>query len=113
MMINKTLHGKLKIEQHERTIEQHEWSIEQHEWSIEQHEWSIEQHEWSIEQHERSIPESFCHSLKTELVHHCDFATRAEAKQEIFEYKKREVISHSLKFFDKVRRFTPFSWVCR
>jgi transposase InsO family protein len=22
----------------------------------------------------------------TELVHHCDFATRAEAKQEIFEY---------------------------
>jgi transposase InsO family protein len=24
--------------------------------------------------------------LKTELVHHSDFATRAEAKQEIFEY---------------------------
>ena len=32
--------------------------------------------------------ESFFHSLKTELVHHCDFATRAETKQEIFEYIK-------------------------
>jgi hypothetical protein len=31
-------------------------------------------------------PRYIQHSLKTELVHHCDFATRAEAKQEIFEY---------------------------
>jgi hypothetical protein len=30
--------------------------------------------------------ERFLALLKTELVHHCDFATRAEAKQEIFEY---------------------------
>ena len=35
---------------------------------------------------DNAVTESFFHSLKTELVHHCDFATRAEAKQEIFEY---------------------------
>jgi transposase InsO family protein len=35
---------------------------------------------------DNAVAESFFHSLKTELVHHCDFATRAEAKQEIFEY---------------------------
>lgn len=30
--------------------------------------------------------ESFFHTLKTELVHHCRFQTREEAKQTIFEY---------------------------
>jgi transposase InsO family protein len=35
---------------------------------------------------DNAVAESFFHSLKTELVHHCDFATRVEAKQEIFEY---------------------------
>jgi len=35
---------------------------------------------------DNAVAESFFHSLKTELVHHCDFATRAEAKQAIFEY---------------------------
>jgi transposase InsO family protein len=35
---------------------------------------------------DNAVAESFFHSLKTELVHHFDFATRAEAKQEIFEY---------------------------
>jgi transposase InsO family protein len=35
---------------------------------------------------DNAVAESFFHSLKTELVHHCDFATRAEAKQETFEY---------------------------
>tara|TARA_R100001369_G_scaffold51146_2_gene77859 strand:- start:51699 stop:51947 length:249 start_codon:yes stop_codon:yes gene_type:complete len=30
--------------------------------------------------------ESFFHTLKTELVHHEDFKTRAEAKHVIFEY---------------------------
>jgi len=35
---------------------------------------------------DNAVAESFFHSLKTELVHHCDFSTRAEAKQEIFEY---------------------------
>jgi len=30
--------------------------------------------------------ESFFHTLKTELVHHRRYQTRAEAKQEIFEY---------------------------
>jgi len=36
---------------------------------------------------DNAVAESFFHSLKTELVLlHCDFATRAAAKQEIFEY---------------------------
>jgi transposase InsO family protein len=35
---------------------------------------------------DNAVSESFFHSLKTELVHHFDFATRAEAMQEIFEY---------------------------
>jgi len=35
---------------------------------------------------DNAVAESFFHSLKAELVHHCDFATRSEAKQEIFEY---------------------------
>ncbi len=35
---------------------------------------------------DNTVAESFFNSLKTELVHHFDFATRAEAKQEIFEY---------------------------
>jgi putative transposase len=30
--------------------------------------------------------ESFFHSLKTELVHHCDYQTRDEARRDIFEY---------------------------
>jgi putative transposase len=30
--------------------------------------------------------ESFFHTLKTELVHHCQFATREQAKREIFAY---------------------------
>ena len=45
---------------------------------------------------DNAVAESFFHSLKTELVHHCDFSTRAEAKQEIFEYI--EV------FYDRKRR---------
>jgi transposase InsO family protein len=32
---------------------------------------------------DNAVAESFCHSLKTELVHHCDFATRAEAKRTV------------------------------
>jgi len=32
------------------------------------------------------VPESFFHSMKTELTHHCQFQTREEAKQAIFEY---------------------------
>ena len=35
---------------------------------------------------DNAVAESFFHSLKTELVHHCDFETRSEAKQKIFEY---------------------------
>jgi putative transposase len=30
--------------------------------------------------------ESFFHTLKTELVHHCQYATRQQAKREIFAY---------------------------
>jgi len=35
---------------------------------------------------DNAVSESFFHSLKTELVHHERFATRAEANQAIFEY---------------------------
>jgi len=35
---------------------------------------------------DNAVSESFFHTLKTELVHHLDFKTREEAKQEIFEY---------------------------
>ena len=35
---------------------------------------------------DNAVSESFFHTLKTELVHHCNYKTRAEAKHEIFEY---------------------------
>lgn len=35
---------------------------------------------------DNAVAESFFHTLKTELVHHRDFNTRAEARAEIFEY---------------------------
>ena len=34
----------------------------------------------------RPVSESFFHALKTELVHHQHYQTRAEAKRDIFEY---------------------------
>ena len=35
---------------------------------------------------DNSVAESFFHTLKTELTHHCQFRTREEAKRAIFEY---------------------------
>jgi len=35
---------------------------------------------------DNAVAESFFHTLKTELTHHEKFKTRAEAKQEIFNY---------------------------
>ena len=35
---------------------------------------------------DNAVAESFFHTLKTELVNHCHFETRHQAKQEIFEY---------------------------
>ena len=35
---------------------------------------------------DNAVSESFFHTLKTELTHHCQFKTREEAKQAIFEY---------------------------
>lgn len=35
---------------------------------------------------DNSVAESFFHTLKTELIHHCQFRTREEAKRAIFEY---------------------------
>ena len=35
---------------------------------------------------DNAVAESFFHTLKTELVHHQDYETRREAKQEIFEF---------------------------
>lgn len=35
---------------------------------------------------DNAVAESFFHTLKTELVHHCDFQTREKARAAIFEY---------------------------
>ena len=35
---------------------------------------------------DNAVSESFFHTLKTELVHHCQFKTRKDAQQAIFEY---------------------------
>jgi len=35
---------------------------------------------------DNAVAESFFHTLKTELVHHCDYKTRDEARSSIFEY---------------------------
>lgn len=35
---------------------------------------------------DNAVSESFFHTLKTELTHHCQFKTREDAKQAIFEY---------------------------
>ena len=35
---------------------------------------------------DNAVAESFFHSLKTELIHHCQFQSRGAAKQAIFEY---------------------------
>lgn len=34
----------------------------------------------------RPVAESFFHTLKIELVHHCDYETRDDARASIFEY---------------------------
>ncbi len=36
--------------------------------------------------------ESFFHTLKTELVHHQQYATREEAKRDIFAYMRRHSV---------------------
>lgn len=36
--------------------------------------------------YDNAVAESFFHSLKTELIHHCKFETRSQANQAIFEY---------------------------
>jgi len=35
---------------------------------------------------DNAVSESFFHTLKTDLIHQCQFKTRPEAKQAIFEY---------------------------
>ena len=35
---------------------------------------------------DNAVSESFFHSLKTELIHHCQFKTRQQARQAIFDY---------------------------
>ena len=47
--------------------------------------------------------ESFFASLKKELVHHEDYATRAEAKASIFEYIEA--------FYNRVRRHSALGYV--
>jgi putative transposase len=35
---------------------------------------------------DNAVPESFFHTLKTELIHHQTYQTRADARQAVFEY---------------------------
>ena len=53
---------------------------------------------------DNAVSESFFHALKTELVHHQRYQTRAEAKQDIFEYI--EV------FYNRQRILRPIT-ICR
>jgi putative transposase len=52
---------------------------------------------------DNAVAESFFHSLKTELVHHEDFATREEARLAIFEYI--EV------FYNRIRRHSSLGYL--
>src|SRR5713101_3645545 len=47
--------------------------------------------------------ESFFHTLKTELVHHRDYATRAEAKRDIFAYIEG--------FYNRTRRHSAIGYI--
>ena len=35
---------------------------------------------------QRTVAESFFHTIKTQLIHHCNFKNRTEAEQIIFNY---------------------------
>jgi transposase InsO family protein len=52
---------------------------------------------------DNAVAESFFRSLKTELVHHEDFATRDEARLAIFEYI--EV------FYNRIRRHSSLGYL--
>jgi len=52
---------------------------------------------------DNAVAESFFHTLKTELVHHRDFNTRAEARAEIFEYIEVFYNRHRLHSAHRVR----------
>ncbi len=51
---------------------------------------------------DNAVVESFFHTLKTELVHHRRYATREEARQDIFEWI--EV------FYNRVRRHSTLGY---
>ncbi len=47
--------------------------------------------------------ESFFHTLKTELVHHCQYATREEAKRDIFAYIEG--------YYNRTRRHSAIGYI--
>jgi putative transposase len=47
--------------------------------------------------------ESFFHTLKTELIHHRQYATRAEAKRDIFAYIEG--------FYNRTRRHSAIGYI--
>jgi putative transposase len=47
--------------------------------------------------------ESFFHTLKTELVHHCQYATRQQAKREIFAYIEG--------YYNRTRRHSAIGYI--
>jgi transposase InsO family protein len=46
--------------------------------------------------------ESFFHTLKTELVHHCDYPTREAARSSLFEYMEA--------FYNRQRRHSALNY---
>jgi len=58
--------------------------------------------------HDNAAMESFFHTLKTELTHHCSYVTRDEAKQSIFEYI--EVFYNRQRRHSYLNYMTPFEF---
>ena len=52
--------------------------------------------------------ESFFHSLKTELVMHCDYKTREEARASLFDYM--EVVYNRLRRHSTINYATPLAF---
>ena len=57
---------------------------------------------------DNAVSESFFHSLKTELTHHCKFKTREEAKNVIFEYI--EVFYNRIRIHSANNYLSPFEY---
>jgi putative transposase len=57
---------------------------------------------------DNAVSESFFHTLKTELTHHCKFKNRAEAKQAIFDYI--EVFYNRIRIHSAIGYLSPVDY---